>query len=71
MAHKQNFIMAILMVVLLFSTGIHKTEADPECIGPCLGLGGFISCRVACEKRGYKNFDCNIVDHVAKCCCTN
>ncbi|CAJ2675704.1 unnamed protein product [Trifolium pratense] len=68
MAHRNNFFMAILMVVLLFSVGMHKTEA--ECIGPCYSsdVGSVASCKKACENRGHRSYTCTN-DH--KCCCTD
>ncbi|GAU26892.1 hypothetical protein TSUD_02950 [Trifolium subterraneum] len=69
MAHTLNFFMAILMVVLLFSTGMHKTEArGAECIGPCYVDIGVASCKLACEKRGHQRFVCTSDN---KCCCTD
>ncbi|GAU26893.1 hypothetical protein TSUD_02960 [Trifolium subterraneum] len=71
MAHKQNFFMAILIVVLLFSIGMHKTEAGRlvqlKCLDEVICYGSPV-CANACDEKGYKYWECES-NH--RCCCAN
>ncbi|WJX10890.1 hypothetical protein P8452_01560 [Trifolium repens] len=70
MAQKQNFFMVALMVVLLFSIGLQKTECRNvvriKCISPCYASD---ICVEDCKDAGFNHGECTRVVP-ATCCCS-
>ncbi|KEH27835.1 LCR [Medicago truncatula] len=72
MTHTQKFFMAALMVVLLFSIGMHKTECRNVVHVKCIGSCPFAEpCDTACKRQGFVKGECTPQNFGVECCCAN
>ncbi|WJX17340.1 hypothetical protein P8452_07269 [Trifolium repens] len=70
MAQKQKIFMLALMMVLLLSSGINKTEGRQVVVVKCIGTcPGFHDCEVECKHKGYTHGGC-LPPKYYYCCCS-